>query len=146
MHACVCSHADLSAVLLCCRYILTLRHQQEWRIPVVNIGLLHLCLSLSSLLLAFAFAGYVNANVGVPHLSCSNVPCEAGGIACSQFVKPPDHFGEFKRGEKYNSAQDSAVATPWTFAADGSFGLDAQVEKLNADVFYNSGEPVFGTC
>jgi hypothetical protein len=111
------------------------------------VGLLHLCLSLTSLLLAFAFAGYVNANVGVPHLNCSNIACRAGGIACTQFVKPPDHYGEFRRGDKYSSPQDSNVATPWTFAADGSFGLDAQVEKLNADIFYNSGErPAAAHC
>ena len=56
-----------------------------WRTRVVNLGLVHLAISLASLLGAFACAGFVTASVGAPELTCGNLKCVEGGVPCYSF-------------------------------------------------------------
>ena len=64
--------------------MLMLRGDRTWRKQIVNIGLVHLVMSLLSLLVAFTFAGFIVA--GVKTSPCDIVPCGEAGIPCSAFT------------------------------------------------------------
>ena len=105
-----------------------------WRTRVVNLGLVHLAVSLASLLGAFACAGFVTASVGAPDLTCGNLRCIEGGVPCYSF--------SYIRGAKHIPFHGNAWR-PWTYT------LSPALAKLNNATFGNvkstnpppSGEP-----
>ena len=101
-------------------FVLIWRRVSTWRTRVVNLGLVHLAVSLASLLGAFACAGFVVASVGAPELTCGNVKCTDGGVPCSAFIQ--------MRGANHVSANGYAWR-PWTFV------LDPVLAKLNNATF-----------
>lgn len=66
-------------------YVAVACKQPYWRKPVVQVGLLHVIISLLTLLGAFACAGFVLASMDVPKLSCAQLKCSQGGVTCSPF-------------------------------------------------------------
>ena len=82
--ALVFSVAAIVAVLLG-PYVLLACRQPHWRKPVIQVGLLHVVISLATLLGAFACARFILASVGLPNLDCAQLTCTEGGVPCSPF-------------------------------------------------------------
>ena len=66
-------------------YVLLACKQPHWRKPVVHVGLVHVVISLATLLGAFACAGFILASVGIPVLDCAQLTCTEGGVPCNPF-------------------------------------------------------------
>ena len=76
-------------------FVLIKTQCKEWRQMVVCVGLWHLAASLLTLLIAFVLAGLVLATINPPDLTCANLKCGEGGIACTLDSNPvnPDTWG-----------------------------------------------------
>ena len=105
-------------------FVLIWRRKSTWRTRVVNLGLVHLAVSLASLLDAFACAGFVVASVGAPKLTCGNVKCTDGGVPCSSPFTT-------MRGAKHVSSNGYAWQ-PYTYI------LDPLLARLNNATFGDS--------
>ena len=115
-------------------FILIRRAVSNWRTRVVNLGLTHLALSLTSLLGAFLCAGLVTASVGAPALTCGNLICTEGGVACSAFGVRPAALHRYSGG---NWTSYTHVLSP-TLAklnkADFTVGDATQTKSTGAEV------------
>ena len=94
-------------------FVLMWCKQSTWRTRVVNMGLIHMAVSLASLLGAFACAGFVAASVGAPELTCGNIKCTDGGVPCNAFTIVTANeslFGEYVPWEPLTYKLDPVLA------------------------------------
>ena len=82
--ALVFSVAAIVAVLIG-PIILVCLDRLTWRKQIAILAIIHLTLSLVSLVIAFAAAGFVTASVNPPDLNCGNLKCKDGGVPCSAY-------------------------------------------------------------
>ena len=130
--------------------ILVCLNRPNWRKQVAVLAIIHLTLSLLSLLAAFAAAGFVTASVKPPDLNCGNLKCEDGGVPCPAYTlryksglthvrlnRTSDHLVKvFADGEDFSFNDGGLVDTGIQLI---ELVLDPVVAQLNNDTFGNAG-------
>lgn len=88
--ALVFSVAAIAAVLMG-PIVLVCFKRPTWRKQIAILAIIHLTLSLLSLLGAFACADFVTASVNAPPFKCGNLKYEDDGVPCSAYTLEAKH-------------------------------------------------------
>ena len=110
--------------------LLIWRRNRSWRQQVVKVGLVHLALSLASLLAAFAAAGFIVAGMWAPDPNCAKVLCSEGGVSCSAFA-----YHNTASLVVENTASGQKYVSPYLQRT-----LSPMVAKLNNESFSVGGD------